>query len=77
MVPIGVKRDRELMEKRISPRGRPYFWSDSEPLPPGEMQPETDLVELAAGFATLTPLHIDMTHRQLLDRFAGFAWSVE
>ena len=27
--------------------------------------------------ATLTPLHIDMTHRQLLDRFAGFAWSVE
>jgi 5'-nucleotidase len=77
VVPIGLKRDRELMEKRTSPGGRPYFWSDSEPLPPGEMQPETDLVELAAGFATLTPLHIDMTHRQLLDRFAGFAWSVD
>jgi len=55
----------------------PLLWSDSEPLPRGELQPETDLVELAEGFATLTPLHIDMTHRQLMDRFAGFEWSVE
>jgi 5'-nucleotidase len=77
VVPMGVKRDLELMEKRTSPRGRPYFWSDSEPLARGEMQPETDTLELSEGYATLTPLHIDMTHRQLMDRFAGFEWSVE
>lgn len=77
VVPMAVRRDVELMEKRISPRGRPYFWSDSKPLAHGEMQPETDLVELSEGFATLTPLHIDMTHRQLMDRFAGYEWLVE
>jgi len=41
------------------------------------MQPETDTLKLSEGYATLTPLHIDMTRRQLMDRFAGFAWSVE
>lgn len=77
VVPMAVKRERELMEKRISPRGRPYFWSDSAPMASGEMQPESDTLELSQGFATLTPLHIDMTHRQLMDRFAGFEWRVE
>ncbi len=39
---------------------------------PGEMRPQSDTLELSQGFATLTPLRIDMTHRQLMDRFAGF-----
>jgi hypothetical protein len=41
------------------------------------MEPETDNRQLEEGFATLTPLHIDMTHRQLLDRFAEFEWTID
>ena len=41
------------------------------------MEPETDVHELEAGYATFTPLHIDMTHRQLLDRFGEFKFVVE
>jgi len=77
MVRTGVTRHVELMEKRISPRGRTYFWSGSDPLQRHQMEPETDVRELEEGYATLTPLHIDMTHRPLLDRFAEFSWSVD
>ena len=77
LVPMGVIRHMEKMEKRSSPRGRTYFWVGSEPLEPRPTEPETDNRELEEGFATLTPLHIDMTHRQLLDRFAEFEWSAE
>ncbi|HEV3300781.1 MAG TPA: hypothetical protein VG055_14120 [Planctomycetaceae bacterium] len=77
VVPMGVKRDLEVIEKRTRPRAARTFWSDSEPLARGEIQPETDTLELSEGYATLTPLHIDITHRQLMDRFAGFEWSLE
>lgn len=76
VVPMGVRRHGEVMEKRVSPRGRTYFWSDN-PLEAPQLEPQTDAHELAEGFATMTPLHIDMTHRPLLDRFAGFSWSAE
>jgi 5'-nucleotidase len=77
VVPMGVRRHSEIMEKRVSPRGRTYFWSDSDPLPHHEMEPETDVRELAEGYATLTPLFIDMTHQPLRERFAAYRWSVE
>ena len=77
LVRMGVTRHVEMMEKRISPRGRTYFWSGSDPLERHQMEPETDVRELEEGNATLTPLHIDMTHRPLLDRFAEFQWSVD
>ena len=64
------------MEKRVSPRGRTYFWSASDP-PERYGEPQADVRELADGFVTLTPLHIDMTHRALLDRFSAFSWSIE
>lgn len=77
IVRMGVTRHVETMEKRTSPRGRTYFWSGSDPLLQHQMEPETDVRELEEGYATLTPLHIDMTHGQLLDRFAEFRWSVD
>ena len=68
---MGIIRHVEQMEKRVSPRGRTYFWVGDEPLERRAMEPETDVHELEAGYATLTPLHIDMTHRQLLTEVWG------
>jgi 5'-nucleotidase len=35
----------------------------------------TDVVALAEGFVTVTPLHVDMTERRRLDDLAGRDWS--
>ena len=66
LVPLGVRRHSEVMERRIDPRGRPYYWSGINHLQQHEMDPETDLHELADGYATLTPLHFDITATDLL-----------
>jgi 5'-nucleotidase len=76
VLPMGVRRHVELMEKRLNPRGGIYFWSGSTS-EGAQLEPETDVRELAEGYATLTPLHIDMTHRQLLDRYAEYSWSID
>lgn len=67
LVPLGVRRHSEVMEKRTDPRGRPYYWSGINHLKQHEMDPETDLHELAEGYATLTPLHFDITATSLLN----------
>jgi 5'-nucleotidase len=72
-VPMGIERWGEAMERRIDPRGRPYFWTmtaDSDhPLEPG-----SDVEGLAEGYITLTPLHFDLTDRRRLAAAAGRTW---
>jgi 5'-nucleotidase len=73
-VAMGVKRHTELMEKRLDPRGRPYYWSGIDPLDGKQMEPETDFRELADGYVTLTPLHFDLTHLRRLEQIRGAEW---
>lgn len=68
VVRMAVRRRYDVIEKRIDPRGRTYFWSGVEAIRNHEVELETDLYELGRGFATLTPLHFDLTeHRTLSD----------
>jgi len=74
VVPIGVTRWGEGFEKRIDPRGRPYFWATGRtPEPVGEK--ETDLLALAQGYVTLTALDYDLTRHDMLPRME--AWGLE
>ena len=68
---MGVKRHADVMEKRVDPRGRTYYWSGLDPYENHQMEPGTDLKELADGYATLTPLHFDLTERDVLSQLAG------
>jgi 5'-nucleotidase len=54
----------EKFEKRVDPHGHVYYWQCSERFT--ETDPETDVVALAQGFITLTPLHFNLTYRQAL-----------
>ncbi len=36
--------------------------------------PDSDVASLAAGFVTVTPLHVDMTHHPSLGRLSGVRW---
>ena len=61
---------RARIVKGIDPRGYPYYWfglggSADTPLH------RTDLEAIGDGFITVTPLHLDLTHRPSLARLAS------
>ncbi|MBB5709002.1 5'/3'-nucleotidase SurE [Sphingomonas xinjiangensis] len=54
------------VEKRADPRGFDYYWlaMGSRPIVPA---PDTDLEAIEQGYVTVTPLQLDLTHRDSLD----------
>jgi 5'-nucleotidase len=58
----------DLCVERVDPRGRPYYWvgmARAEALPG---RPGTDLRAINQGYVSVTPLHLDLTHRMTLRR---------
>ncbi|MBO9622904.1 MAG: 5'/3'-nucleotidase SurE [Sphingomonas sp.] len=55
------------IEKRTDPRGFDYYWLAMGRLPQ-QLLPDTDLDAIEQGFVTVTPLHLDLTHRDSLER---------
>ena len=56
----------ELLE-RIDPRGEPYVWIGGLRVEEG-FQDGTDLQAVAEGYISVTPIHMDMTHRASFER---------
>ena len=73
VVPMGLAQYGRSYEKRSDPGGRPYYWALwSEP---SEPPPENaDVAQMRLGNVTLTPLHFDLTNRQLLQDMGD--WSL-
>jgi len=71
-----VRRFKEELEKRIDPRGRPYYWSGIDYLVNKEMEPGTDIREVADGFVTLTPMHFDLTNHNGVEKYSEFEWAL-
>lgn len=59
----GRRKPGSKLDKRVDPRGRPYYWIDSarieEPTLAG-----SDLSAVYAGRISVTPLHLDLTHHE-------------
>lgn len=74
---VGIKpvhqglRDygRLKLDKRTDPRGFPYYWFGLGRIPHTPVA-DTDLEAIEQGYITVTPLHLDMTHRESLDMLA-------
>ena len=66
------KRDQSLtrIDRRIDPRGVPYYWIGFETADE-RSRPESDLAFIEAGFITITPLHLDLTHEESYARLAA------
>ncbi len=56
----GLRVYRDRLDKRIDPRGRPYYWIGGE-APTGLAENGTDIGALAEGYVSLTPLQLDLT----------------
>ncbi len=64
---LGHRVYREKVIREVDPRGRPYYWIGAGPPEWGE-DSQADIATLHAGFATVTPLHLDLTHHGALGR---------
>ena len=64
---LGVRRYTEGVIEETDPRGRQIFWIGGGH-PVWEPIPDTDFHEVASGFVSVTPLHLDMTDDRQLER---------
>jgi 5'-nucleotidase len=56
----GMRVYRDRLVRREDPRGRPYYWIGGD-APTGIPEEGTDFWALKNGYASITPLHLDLT----------------
>ncbi|BAW80066.1 stationary-phase survival protein SurE [Candidatus Nitrosoglobus terrae] len=68
---LGYRHRSEAIIKDIDPRGRPIYWVG----PAGKSQdagPGTDFYAIARGVVSITPIQVDLTRYEALDKIAGW-----
>ncbi|MGQ0600084.1 MAG: 5'/3'-nucleotidase SurE [Anaerolineales bacterium] len=61
----GRRVYRDVLVERLDPRGKPYYWIGGE-WPTGIADEGTDIWALEQGYASLTPLDLDLTAHSIL-----------
>ena len=61
---------KETFEKRTDPRGNAYYWM-SGAIPVDDLAADTDVVALANGYVSVTPLHYDLTEYRVAEKLGG------
>jgi len=69
----GMRVYRDQLDRRLDPRGRPYYWIGGES-PTGVPDEGTDFGALARGYVSITPLHLDLTAYQDMGWMRGWEW---
>lgn len=62
----GLRVYRDALDVRSDPRGKPYYWIVGE-APTGVDEPGTDFGALRAGYVSITPLQLDLTHVKAME----------
>jgi 5'-nucleotidase len=69
----GLRVYRDALDRRVDPRGRPYYWIGGE-APTGVNEEGTDVGALFAGYVSVTPLQLDLTNYKALDALKNWSW---
>ena len=64
---LGKRTYTEGVIERLDPRGRKYYWIGGEP-PVWHFEEGTDFAAVDAGYISITPLHLDLTHHPSLPK---------
>jgi 5'-nucleotidase len=64
---LGHRVYREKVIREVDPRGRPYYWIGAGP-PEWAEDAGADIAVVHDGYASVTPLHLDLTHHGALGR---------
>ncbi len=59
----GLRVYHDRLEKRIDPRGNPYYWISGD-APTGIPEDGTDVGAIDSGYVSITPLQLDLTSFQ-------------
>lgn len=71
----GVREYHDELDKRLDPRGRPYYWIGG-PAPGGDVnEVDTDLWAVHNGYVSVTPIQLDLTAHTLLENVRQ--WNVD
>jgi 5'-nucleotidase len=68
---MGIRVYRDALDRRLDPRGNPYYWIGGE-MPTGVPDQGTDVGALAEGFVSISPLHLDLTDYRFLDQIKSW-----
>jgi 5'-nucleotidase len=68
---LGTRHIAEPTIKALDPRGRKIYWI-GQPGPEQDAGPGTDFYAVNAGYVSITPLHLDLTHYKVLDELTGW-----
>ncbi|NPV56965.1 MAG: 5'/3'-nucleotidase SurE [Anaerolineae bacterium] len=71
----GLRVYHDRVDKRIDPRGRPYYWIIGE-MPTGISEAGTDIGALVQGDISITPIQLDLTAHQWIDRMRFWDWGM-
>ncbi|HLO34330.1 MAG TPA: hypothetical protein VK249_34615, partial [Anaerolineales bacterium] len=71
----GLRVYRDALDRRVDPRGRPYYWIGGE-APTGVNEEGTDVGALAAGYVSVTPLQLDLTNYKTMDVLKSWEWKI-
>jgi 5'-nucleotidase len=69
----GLRVYRDALDRRLDPRGRPYYWIGGE----GHTdvnEEGTDVGALTEGYVSITPLQLDLTNYRAMDRLRKWKW---
>ncbi len=75
MTRLGHRVYREKVIQEVDPRGRPYFWIGAGP-PEWREDEASDIAAVHEGLASVTPLHLDLTHFGALGRMSEWEGSL-
>jgi 5'-nucleotidase len=69
----GLRVYRDRLDKRIDPRGRPYYWIGGDS-PTGTPEEGTDVGALDAGYVSITPIQLDLTMYAAIPTLGDWGW---
>lgn len=71
---LGVRRYRNVFDRRTDPRGRSYYWLAGE-LVDANNDPDTDVMAVRSRRISVTPIQLDLTDHRLFT--AMDAWGLD
>jgi 5'-nucleotidase len=69
----GLRVYRDALDSRLDPRGRPYYWIGGE-FPTGIPADGTDFGAIQAGYVSITPLQLDLTSYEAMEKMKDWKW---
>jgi 5'-nucleotidase len=69
----GLRVYRDRLDKRVDPRGRPYYWIGGDS-PSGTPEEGTDVGALSAGYVSITPIQLDLTMYTSIPTLGDWGW---